>query len=232
MPSCRELVYSENDALHIVSFSLYSRSMGLLDRASELLRRTEAELRKIVSDAATAGDYASVVQVAAWARSLNEMLDRFSPRKGKTGEDHASPDAGSRRREPRASRNNRTRSPTNHGGYPRFFRQGDRLVRVAWSKREKREYEHKAPLAVLKALTVAMASKGADGRVFSTDDLLPIHDDDGAEVPAYQAYAGLALFKQVGLIEQHGRQGYSIPRLPELSGAVEAVLRSLPERQG
>jgi hypothetical protein len=40
------------------------------------------------------------------------------------------------------------------------------------------------------------------------------------------------LLKQVGLIEQHGRQGYSIPRLPELSGAVEALWRNLPERQG
>jgi len=204
--------------------------MRPLDRATELLRRTEAELRKVVSDAATAGDYASVVQVAAWACSLSEMLDRVSPRKGKS--DQAPRETATPRREPRVSQNNRTRSPANHGGYPRFFRQGDRLIRVAWSKREKKEYEHKAPVTVLKALTIAMADRGADGRVFSTDELLPIRDNDGAEVPAYQAYAGLALLKQVGLIEQHGRQGYSIPRLPQLSGAVEAVLRNLPERQG
>jgi len=216
----------------VVSFSLYSRSMRLLDRATDLLRRTEAELRKIVSDAATAGDYESVVQVAAWARSLNEILGRDPPRKGKTDDDHAPAATRSTRREPRASRNNRTRSSANHGGYPKFFRQGDRLVRVAWSKREKKEYEHKAPISVLRALTVAMADSGADGRVFSTEELLPIRDNDGTEVPAYQAYAGLALLKQVGLIEQHGRQGYSIPRLPGLSSAVDALLRNLPERQG
>ena len=182
-----------------------------------------------MSDAATAGDYASVVQVAAWARSLSEMLDPVSPRKGNPTQDPVS--RSTARKEPRALPNTRAVSRAN-SGYPRFFRQGDRLVRVAWSKRDKKEYEHKAPLAVLKALTFAMAGKGADGRVFSTDELLPIHDDDGAEVPAYQAYAGLALLKQVGLIEQHGRQGYSIPRLPELNGAVEALLRNLPERQG
>ena len=204
--------------------------MGPLDRAIGLLQRTEAEVRKIVSDAATAGDYESVVQVAAWARSLSETLDRVSPRKGKS--DQPPRQTATPRREPRISQSKRTRSPANHGGYPRFFRQGDRLIRVAWSKRDKKEYEHKAPMTVLKALTVAMADRGADGRVFSTDELLPIRDGDGAEVPAYQAYAGLALLKQVGLIEQHGRQGYSIPRLPDLSGAVEALLRNLPERQG
>ena len=158
------------------------------------------------------------------------MLDRVSPGKGRS--DQAEREAASPRRAPPVSQKDRTRSPANHGGYPRFFRQGDRLVRVAWSKREKKEYEHKAPITVLKALTVAMTDTGADGRVFSTDELLPIRDHDGAEVPAYQAYAGLALLKQVGLIEQHGRQGYSIPRLRELNGAVEALLRNLPERQG
>lgn len=204
--------------------------MKRLDRATELLRRTEADLRKIVSDAATVGDYASLVQVAAWARSLSEMLDRVSPRKGALTQEPAS--HSSPRAEPNARRRPRTVSLASSDGYPRFFRQGDRLIRVAWSKREKKEYEHKAPIAVLKALTVAMAGKGADGRVFSTEELLPIHDDDGGEVPAYQTYAGLALLKQVGLIEQHGRQGYSIPRLPQLRGAVDALLRNLPERQG
>ena len=230
-----DLAYSETRVGSPVIFSLYSGSMRPLDRAMELLRRTEAELRKVVSDAATAGDYASVVQVAAWARSLSELLDRASPQKGKSDDarsDQAPRQRAAVRREPKVVSNNRTRSSANHGDYPRFFRQGDRLIRVAWSRRDKKEYEHKAPMTVLKALTVAIVGKGADGRVFSTDELLPIRDDDGAEVPAYQAYAGLALLKQVGLIEQHGRQGYSIPRLPELSGAVEALLRNLPERQG
>ena len=203
--------------------------MKLLDRAADLLRRTEAELRRVLSDAATAGDYASVVRVAAWARTVSEMVVDLAPRKGKPTHEARTP--SSAHREPPPSRSVPTASSARNGGYPRFFRQGDRFVRVAWSKRDKKEYEHKAPIAVLKALMVAMADKGADGRVFATEELLPIRDDDGAEVPTYQAYAGLALLKQVGLIEQHGRQGYSIPRPLELSGAVEALLRNLPQRQ-
>jgi hypothetical protein len=74
-----------------------------------------------------------------------------------------------------------------------------------------------------------MASKGVDGRVFSTDEFLPIKDStDGSDVPSYQAYVGISLLKQTGLIDQHGRQGYSIPRIAEFKDAVEAVWKNLP----
>jgi hypothetical protein len=75
-----------------------------------------------------------------------------------------------------------------------------------------------------------MLERGADGRIFSTDELLPLCDNGGADVPSYQVYAGIALFKQTGLIDQHGRRGYSIPRPKELKDAVEAVLQNLPEK--
>ena len=74
-----------------------------------------------------------------------------------------------------------------------------------------------------------MTDVGKDGRVFTTDDFLPISDGDGTEVPAYQAYVGIALLKQTARIDQHGRQGYTIPRLNEFKDAVEAVWRQLPE---
>ena len=201
--------------------------MELLDRATGLLRRTEAELRRIVSDAATAGDYGSVVQVTAWARGLSEMLHGVSPQKLNAGRESTATTLSKKGQ--RAPRNALAHAPPANG-YPRFFRQGDRVVRVAWSKREKKEYEHKAPAAVLRALTLSIANKGADGRVFSMEELLPIHDGEGAEVPAYQAYAGLALLRHVGLIEQHGRQGYSTDRPAELWSTVEGVLKNLPER--
>jgi hypothetical protein len=75
-----------------------------------------------------------------------------------------------------------------------------------------------------------IAAKGVDERVFSTDELTPVADNDGTEVPTYQVYAGLALLKQVGLVDQHGRQGYSVPRLAEFKVAVDALLQNLPEK--
>jgi hypothetical protein len=211
----------------VLSFSLYL-GMDLLARAIGLLQKTEAELRKIVSEAASAGDYGSVVQIAALARSMSEILDPASSKASKPVRRQLNP--SSARDDGPGSRMTRTRSARSNGDYPRFARHGDQLVRIAWSKRDKREYEHKAPFAVLRALTAGMAEKGSDGRVFSTDQLLPIRDEDGSEVPTYQVYAGIALLKQVGLIDQHGRQGYSIPRLSEFKRAVEAVWKNLPEK--
>src|SRR5260370_18767313 len=100
--------------------------MELLDRATGLLRRTEAELRKILSDAATAGDYASVVQVTTWARSLSEMVDGLSPRTGKSAQEPRVP--SSARRELRPSRNTRTVSSATNGGSPTVFRPSDGFV--------------------------------------------------------------------------------------------------------
>jgi hypothetical protein len=73
-----------------------------------------------------------------------------------------------------------------------------------------------------------MSELGRDGRVFSTDDFMPLHDADGAEVPSYQTYVGIAFLKHTSLIDQHGRQGYSIPKLAEFKDAVESLWQKLP----
>src|SRR5688500_6506121 len=107
--------------------------MDFVERATALLRQTESVMRKIVSEAATTGDYASVVQVAALARSLGGMLEptaekpMASPR-GKARRSAASQRAPSTRRSRAA--------PRRKDGYPRFVRQGERFVRIAWSKRD------------------------------------------------------------------------------------------------
>lgn len=197
--------------------------MDSLTQAATVLRRAEADLRRLLSQAAASGDYGSVVQVTTWARSISDLL-RQAPQEPLTSTPHGASANPMQLQRPQHA----TRPSTST--YPRFFRQGERLVRVAWSKRERKEYEHKLSVAALKALIASIATRGADGRVFSMDDLLPIRDPEGIEVPTYQAYAGLALLKHVGLVEQHGRQGYSTTRPTAIGSAVDAVLRNLPER--
>jgi hypothetical protein len=202
--------------------------MHTLKQAVGLLQETEAKLRGLLSTAATSGDYATVVRVAAWARTLSEMVNGMSV-------------------EPRSPAAVRETTPQRKGGagitasnakqaskypqkaYPVFFRQGDQVIRLAWSKREKKEYRHKAPHSALRALAKAMAESGAEGRVFSTDQFLPIHDAAGGVIPNYQAYVGISLLKQTGLIDQHGRQGYSIARMAEFKDAIESIWKKLPE---
>lgn len=197
--------------------------MDSVERATAALQQAEAILRGLVSEAAASGDYTSVVQIAAWARTVADLV------KDAPGQPATAPSIppAPRSRAKDASGPRRTARPA-ADEYPKFFRKGDQLVRIAWSKKEKKEYQHKTPYSVLKALTATMSKIGADGRVFSTDQFLPIRDADGSEVPSYQAYVGIALMKQMALIDQHGRQGYSIPRLAEFKDAVESVWRKLP----
>lgn len=53
-------------------------AMTLTDHAYDLLRDTEAKLRVLVSEAASSGDYASVMQITAWARTLSELVNKNS----------------------------------------------------------------------------------------------------------------------------------------------------------
>ena len=200
--------------------------MNTLGRASNLLQETEAKLRGFLSEAATSGDYASVVQIASWARTLSELLNQKSIERATSAAPILRAVQNGAKERKNVSLPKRTRR-----NYPLFFRQDDQVVRIAWSKSEKKEYRHKAAYGILKVLAKAMAEKGADGRVFATDQFLPIRDSENDEVPNYQAYLGISLFKQTGLIDQHGRQGYSIPRLADFKDSIEAVWKKLPELQ-
>ena len=189
--------------------------MGIIEQAVEALRQAETTLQRLVSEAAAAGEYETVVEITEWAKVVRGLGGSSSARNG----------AG--RGSIRGSVSSVRRAKTARGDYPRFYRQGDLVVRVGRSKGESSEYHHKAPYGVLLALVDAMVQVGADGRIFSTDDFLPI-ELDGATVPAYQAYLGIALFKHLGLIDQHGRQGYSIPRLMKFRDAVIGAWKQLP----
>jgi hypothetical protein len=200
-------------------------------RAAEVLRQTEANLRELASAAARAGEYADVVKIAVWAKAVGEIAREASTKDARVASGVEAPGAPKGlSHTPTKAANQRKPRRGAKAGYPRFFRQGDKLVRIAWSKRDKKEYRHTAPYTVLLALVNVIAELGKDGRIFSTEDFLPICESDGAEVPAYQAYVGIAFLKHTSLIDQHGRQGYSIPRLAEFKDAVEALWQKLPNR--
>jgi len=202
--------------------------MTAITEATAAMREAEDRLRELVSKAAKEGDYSSVVQVAAWAQGINDLLDTKPTVTANASHAIAAvPKIKKRRRTNHAVR--LLSRPVDENNYPRFFRDASQLIRIAWSRRERKEYLHKAPVKVFKAFTGVVADAGKEGRIFSTDDLLPITDDDGRSVPNYQAYVILALLKHTGLIEQHGRQGYSIPKCDQFRATVESVWNKLPE---
>jgi hypothetical protein len=196
-----------------------------IERASDLLLNAERMLRDLVSESAISGDYADAVRITEWARSVRELLHH-----GPTQiQPKAEPPHKARPTKPRDVVAVKSVTDQRHTSYPRFLQRDSEVIRIAWSKRKKREYKHKAPYSVVEAVGRAMEEKGAEGRVFSTDDFLPLHEDEDSDVPNYQAYIAIALFKHTGLIDQHGRQGYSIRQPRNFAKALQGVWKNLPK---
>ena len=108
--------------------------------------------------------------------------------------------------------------------YPVFFRDGDTLVKVGWSKSEGAEYEHKCPKRAVDVLVSECARVAGPAKRFVMDTLLPLSDPDSkAEIPDYQAYVALAFLRHASLVEQHGRSGYSIPKPKSLLADTESA---------
>jgi hypothetical protein len=189
-------------------------------QAADVLRETEASLRDLVSKAASSGDYQSVLQVASWAQALSDLLKKAPAPHPSKGTPLTRPLAKESPPKKKAHRDE----------YPKFLREGDHLIRIAWSKKEKKEYQHKAPKSVVRALAVALAEAGKNGKVFATDSILPISDSDGGEIPNYQSYLAIALLRHLQLIRQHGRQGYSVPAPDELGKAIDTIWDNLPHK--
>jgi hypothetical protein len=115
--------------------------------------------------------------------------------------------------------------------YPQFMRDGDNLIKIGWSKKEKAQYEHKSPKSVLAQLVESLLAAGRDGHRVTMEDVLPLREaGDGTEIPSYQSYLCIAWLRSEELIEQHGRQGYSLPQPEGLAAAVEGSWERLARR--
>jgi hypothetical protein len=126
-----------------------------------------------------------------------------------------------------------TRSTPKGGdsAYPRFFREGDQLVKVGWSRRLREEYQHKAPRRAVDLVVATIAKAGGDGKLIKPEQIMPVHDAaDRCDVPVYQVYVSLAWLKSAGLVLAHGRSGYSIKRGKDLTVAVKALWNGLDKQ--
>ena len=92
--------------------------------------------------------------------------------------------------------------------YPQFLKDGDRLVKVAWSKKDRAPYEHRAPFSVVNALIAAVRETKGEGKVFQAIDVLPLMKPHGEEYPSYQSYLALNWLREAGVISKKGREGY------------------------
>ena len=224
--------------------------MDALEEASGVLRGAEQELRAILVQAAECGEYDHLPQIAEWAKLLSVALgnapaiDPVPPRShlvlpapadngvhDQSAEVRTKAEPAGPRKVKGGRRKKAKKASTRKSGYPQFVREGDSLVKIAWSKSESRPYEHKAPKGVLRALSRALAQAGEGGERFTMEELLPLKNiEDRSDIPAYQAYLVLAWLRSVSLIIQHGRQGYSLPKGVDVERESDSRWNELPVR--
>jgi hypothetical protein len=224
--------------------------MDTIEQAVGVLADAEKRLRELVGSAAAAGEYDPAMRVAQWAKAVGALskngVNPSAPSDSQGLHDparwpaiaqgtasqarHPLPGSPAHAR-PHAAAGRQGRRIAAKGEYPKFYRRGDQLVKIGWSKKERAEYEHKAPRRAVDLLADAIGKIGGNGNLFTSEEVLPLRDPaDGTEVPGYQGYVALAWFKAAGLIKQNGRRGYSGKKGVSVTDAAAAMWSSLPEQ--
>jgi len=204
------------------------------NRAIEALKVVEATLRDIIGQALAAKAYRDLASVASAADAVTALISELSgstPVKTLLGPSSV-----------QESQSLRTGASANHQamaartanvvsrrmGYPRFLRDGDRLVKVAWSKKERKPYEHRAPQAIIRTLIDAVRKRKGEGKLFEAADVLPLVTGSGEEYPSYQSYLALAWLRHVGIVAKKGRDGYILKRDVGMPQKLDELWASLP----
>jgi hypothetical protein len=113
--------------------------------------------------------------------------------------------------------------------FPRFEREGDRLVKIGWSKKNKSTYEHRASQDAVFAVGRHLLSATPAGSTFTMEEISPVPDLSDAEIPSYQVYLTLAWLRHTGTIEKKGCDRYLVRHLASADRELEQLWGRLPQ---
>lgn len=192
--------------------------MNPLNETEAVLEATEAQLREIVKDSLSRGEYADVSTVVALAQSIAELRRTLPGKSGgdavlasshsgrgtQVNQDIYHPDKGAT---PSAALRVKHQEKLE---FPRFERHAKRLVKLGWSSKDKRVYEHRASYDAVEEICQRFAENAGSKKLLKMEKLLPMKTDSGDEIPSYQVYLVLKWLQQHGVIERQGKDGYVI----------------------
>lgn len=181
---------------------------------NDAMVRCESELQHIAAEAVASGDYEAARYGIELAESIAEKRRR-AVAGGAQGVNASVPDQADQSGSTVVKKGSRKSVKSLKGAgkspnYPRFMRQGDMIIKVGWSKKTRKEYQHKAPRSVVAAFATHLRKHTRDGQIFRMEDILPVPDPvhDG-ELPGYQVYLVLAWLRSLDVIQKQGRDGYT-----------------------
>ena len=205
----------------------------LRSKANKVLTDAERGIATLANDAVAQGDYQTatlLLQIAQKISESNKLFLDSDESTVKTRELDTKPKNSSREVLVAPSSHEFDDEPTLEKAYPRFVREGESIVKIGWSKADKAEYEHRSPTSVLQCLVKKIRLICRLEERFTTEQLMPLKDEDGEELPSYQSYLCLAWLVAIHVLEKHGRQGYTIRSAIEFEKAVTANWEKMTRR--
>lgn len=195
--------------------------MNRLQKARKSLDSAESSVRSLVADAANAGDYDEAVNLTNLAKSIANLAKSVAPSNSK----EVAPPPPKPTKQPASQKNGSSKArpakKSKRKSYPRFIQSNGDLVKVGWSKSASKEYQHKAPREVLSAVAEALrVQRLDDGVLRPPQEFLPLSNASGEQIPDYQSYLCMAWLRDIGIVERHGRHGYSVPDPSNLEGRI------------
>lgn len=209
--------------------------MELVQRAVAILASTEKALRDLIAEGLEKQSYGEVAQLASLTERLTAIRspvpqgDTIENRNGGAVND---PAQSSESEESHSAveddvRRVRDLPRSKRDSYPKFQIDGDKLVKIGWSQRDRRAYEHRAPKAVVAQVCEALSRRSARGRRFRMEEVLPELGAEMAPIPSYQAYVTLAWLRNEGVVERDGKDGYRVRNGPLSNERLEKLWNSL-----
>jgi hypothetical protein len=185
--------------------------------ALQAIEAVKGTLRGLMAEALDAEAFADVAVLARAADALAKISEELA-RSGAAGDPRSSPvkAAAAETSEPTAGHQAEHPEPLSsppmaRNVYPHYLRDGERLVKRAWSKKERQPYEHRAPREVVDVLLNNIQKARGDRKPFEALDIMPLSKADGEEYPSYQSYLALGWLRHVGAIAK-GREGYLLKK--------------------
>jgi len=214
--------------------------MDSIKNAAGLLEAAESRLQELIAAAVGSGDFIGaktlIDAVAALAGIRSQLasahsrpireVDEPTPAGSKP---HSRPATGIARNV--AELSDKPILATDRPSYPQFQRDGSRLIKIGWSTKEKKPYEHRVERDSVTTIARTIADKFRSKRPIKLEKILPIRNHDGAEIPNYQAYLVLKWLQQFSIVERRGQDGYVLRDENLETSKLEEIWSQTPQRK-
>lgn len=184
--------------------------MDYLNKAQALLEDTERQLRDLIAGATSNSRYddlPTLAQIAGVIAKLRESANQpLAKNVIEASRSAKSQIEGASKVEAVDVRKSLTVKTS--AVFPRFEIDGNRLVKLGWSSRDKRVYEHRVEKEVVNAICDQLIQKAGARKPFKMETFFPMHLADDSEIPSYKAYLVLKWLQHFNIIERKGKDGY------------------------